>query len=684
MPTFNEQAKPWFETGDYPTEQQFYQVFDWLRWKDEGIGINDVANLQTILNNLQAQLNAITPSKIISGGEVTVKSDDGTTVVLQIPATSYELKGIPYACAHSEISITRPSDPTLSRFDVFYLDAAGFKVLQGTESNSPIKPQLLNGLELTTILVGYDNEIIIGPHPDTPNLQEVTLAGNVTTRPLISKDSLQAGQALTNLTGIIKAQLLTDNRTFQLPDKSGTFAMLDDVAGGGGGGVWGAITGTIADQVDLMSAGKIRADLLPPIAITETFVEASEASMLALSAQTGDVCVRTDLVKTFILKGSNPAVLADWEILLTPPGGVVSVFGRSGAVTAQSGDYSFSQISGTAAANQGGTGLNTFAKGDLIYASAADVLSKLPAGADGKVLTLAGGVPVWGNAASGLPSQTGNAGKVLTTDGSVASWGALTGWTVTGNAGTDEGITNFIGTTDNKDFVLKTNSNNTVIARKGGGITIFNRYVPNPAFGVNIGVVGNTTPFLYISSAGPGDAWDGAAGYGLIFGSPSNEILKIDTNGITAKNLTISSSTFKMPSGGKIDFLSTAIETTSPYIALRYNGVNTWNAAIRNGTTNVFVANRYGRFSMCSTGAASSPDCSLLTLSSTTEGSIPAPRMTNTQWGMIAGKIEGLQAWSTDDKAQLWYDGTGTIGFRYNRGTSKFQGYDGTNWIDLN
>lgn len=36
--------------------------------------------------------------------------------------------------------------------------------------------------------------------------------------------------------------------------------------------------------------------------------------------------------------------------------GVSSVFGRTGAVVAQSGDYSFSQISGTAAISQGGTG----------------------------------------------------------------------------------------------------------------------------------------------------------------------------------------------------------------------------------------------------------------------------------------------------------------------------------------
>jgi hypothetical protein len=60
-------------------------------------------------------------------------------------------------------------------------------------------------------------------------------------------------------------------------------------------------------------------------------------------------------------------------------GSVTSVFGRTGAVTAQTGDYSFTQIGGTAQINQGGTGA----------ASASGARANL------------------------LPALTGNAGKVL-------------------------------------------------------------------------------------------------------------------------------------------------------------------------------------------------------------------------------------------------------------------------------
>lgn len=53
---------------------------------------------------------------------------------------------------------------------------------------------------------------------------------------------------------------------------------------------------------------------------------------------------------------------------------------------------------GTAIAyNYGGTGFTTYAKGDLIYASAANTLSKLTAATDGQVLQLVSGAPAWGD-----------------------------------------------------------------------------------------------------------------------------------------------------------------------------------------------------------------------------------------------------------------------------------------------
>jgi len=48
----------------------------------------------------------------------------------------------------------------------------------------------------------------------------------------------------------------------------------------------------------------------------------------------------------------------------------------------------------------GGTGLTSYATGDILYASATNTLSKLAAGTNGYVLTLSGGVPTWASTAS--------------------------------------------------------------------------------------------------------------------------------------------------------------------------------------------------------------------------------------------------------------------------------------------
>jgi hypothetical protein len=89
----------------------------------------------------------------------------------------------------------------------------------------------------------------------------------------------------------------------------------------------------------LNSSGKIPNSQIPAIAITDTFVVASEVAMLALStAETGDVAVRTDLNKCFILQGTDPATLGDWVELLTPTDVVQSVNGQTGAVTLDSDD----------------------------------------------------------------------------------------------------------------------------------------------------------------------------------------------------------------------------------------------------------------------------------------------------------------------------------------------------------
>ena len=101
---------------------------------------------------------------------------------------------------------------------------------------------------------------------------------------------------------------------------------------------------TAGGLATLDGTGKLDASQLPALAISETFVVASQAAMLALTAQQGDVAVRTDLSKSYILAGTDPTVLANWQELLTPAGGVTSFNGRTGSVTPASGDYTAAQV----------------------------------------------------------------------------------------------------------------------------------------------------------------------------------------------------------------------------------------------------------------------------------------------------------------------------------------------------
>ena len=64
-------------------------------------------------------------------------------------------------------------------------------------------------------------------------------------------------------------------------------------------------------------------------------------------------------------------------------------------------DLSTADVTGTLPSGNGGTSQSTYTKGDILYASATNTLSKLPVGSTGQVLTVASGAPSWATASSG-------------------------------------------------------------------------------------------------------------------------------------------------------------------------------------------------------------------------------------------------------------------------------------------
>lgn len=119
---------------------------------------------------------------------------------------------------------------------------------------------------------------------------------------------------------------------FGLPaghDGSGTVNSVNGQGPDGSGAViigWTNISGTIPTSK------------IPAAALTIPTVVADEAGMLALTAQQGDVAIRSDTQVAYMLcANGDPTVLADW-LAISTPGGVTSINGQQGVVVLGAAD----------------------------------------------------------------------------------------------------------------------------------------------------------------------------------------------------------------------------------------------------------------------------------------------------------------------------------------------------------
>jgi len=124
----------------------------------------------------------------------------------------------------------------------------------------------------------------------------------------ISELETKADLKLTDIVPIVDmdvARRKTKNTTIQ--DIAEAIDAVPSASKGQAGGV--ASLGTDA---------RLPAAQLPGLAVTETFNVGSQAAMLALPAQMGDIALREDVSKTFILQGQNSTVLDNWVEFLMP------------------------------------------------------------------------------------------------------------------------------------------------------------------------------------------------------------------------------------------------------------------------------------------------------------------------------------------------------------------------------
>ncbi len=125
-----------------------------------------------------------------------------------------------------------------------------------------------------------------------------------------------------------------------------------DIVVSGGGATWtidgkGAANGIAT----LDGTGKIPTAQIPAVAISNISVVANQAAMLALTAEPGDIAVRSDLNATFILQTSPAATLGNWVQLLTPTDAVASVNGQTGVVVLTAASVSAVATSAVGAAS---------------------------------------------------------------------------------------------------------------------------------------------------------------------------------------------------------------------------------------------------------------------------------------------------------------------------------------------
>ena len=99
----------------------------------------------------------------------------------------------------------------------------------------------------------------------------------------------------------------------------------------------------VANGVATLDAdSKIPSSQLPALAISNTYVVADSIARDALSVETGDVAVQTDINKSYIFDGTT------WQELLTPTDTVLSVNGNTGAVSLTKSDIGLSNVEDTA------------------------------------------------------------------------------------------------------------------------------------------------------------------------------------------------------------------------------------------------------------------------------------------------------------------------------------------------
>lgn len=293
------------------------------------------------LNNIILQMrNApasewVTKNSVLSKGELGFEID---TRKFKIGDGTTGWNSLPYAGGSVEVKTTAPTT-TNTEYEIgtFWINSSNNKIyLLVAKSTSAV---WINLAQSTDIL----NEAVTAQKLKTA--RTIALAGDATgsasfdgsanaTITVVLANSGVAAGTYTKLTVNAKGVVTSATQITAADIPNLTLAKITDAGTAASKNV-----GTSSGNVPILgSDGKLDANVLPALAITDTHVVATQAAMLALTAQVGDVAVRTDLNKSYILRVAPATTLANWQELLSPPNAVLSVNSKTGAVVLTTSD----------------------------------------------------------------------------------------------------------------------------------------------------------------------------------------------------------------------------------------------------------------------------------------------------------------------------------------------------------
>jgi len=196
---------------------------------------------------------------------------------------------------------------------------------------------------------------------------------------------------------------------------------LEMIANGEQSGTWGSTTntnlGTLLVEAITSTATVNLTSLSQAFTVANGATDESRcAAILLTSAIAGPFNVYApSLAKLYVIRndsGAQVTIYCNAGTVLSPsPAGAAFVIpnGKTVFIRANNdngGNWEFRNAVDSFGATglsttSGGTGLTTYTTGDILYASAANTLSKLPIGANGEFLTITAGIPAWGSGGGG-------------------------------------------------------------------------------------------------------------------------------------------------------------------------------------------------------------------------------------------------------------------------------------------